>query len=98
MTPDARTARLEQSRALWNRGHLDLRSVETLAQILDEGEVADWRALDALAREDPELRQRILKALHVAPVAMAHFWLAAMARLGEDVDFDAELPRWADGV
>ena len=34
---------LAHSRALWNRTHLDLRSDEILAQILDRGSMDDWR-------------------------------------------------------
>lgn len=98
MSADPRITRLERSAALWNRATPDLRSVETVAQILDQGDLADWRALDDLAREDAALRRRILQALRVAPIGMAHFWLAAMARRGEPVDFDAPLPAWDEGV
>lgn len=49
---------LARSRALWNRSHLDLRSDEILAQILDRGTLEDWRALYELARTDPALRTR----------------------------------------
>jgi len=34
---------LTHSPALWNRSHLDLRSDEILAQILDRGSMDDWR-------------------------------------------------------
>ena len=50
------SSRLESSPALWNRAYLDLRSEETIAQILDRGELADWRELYRLAREDTALR------------------------------------------
>ena len=46
-------------RALWNRATFDLRSDEVLAQILDRGELADWRALYRLAHADAQLRARI---------------------------------------
>ena len=39
---------LARSRALWNRSALDLDSDEVLAQILDYGSLADWRALYVL--------------------------------------------------
>jgi hypothetical protein len=83
---------LARSRALWNRSHLDLRSDEVLAQILDRGSLADWRELYALAREDPALRTRILRTIERVPLPLPRFWQAAMARLGEEVDFDRALP------
>jgi len=83
---------LERSRALWNRTHLDLRSDEIVAQILDRGDMDDWRALYRLARDDADLRRRMLKIVLTVPIALPHFWLAALASLGEPVDFDAPLP------
>jgi hypothetical protein len=90
------TAALERSRALWNRTHLDLRSDETLAQILDRGELQAWRELYAMAREDADLRKRILSVVRSVPLPLPHFWLAAMAGLGEQVDFDAPLPAYVN--
>lgn len=84
---------LETSRALWNRSRLDLGSDEVLAQILDRGEMPAWRELYALARGDAQLRRRIVDVVNRVPLALPHFWLAAMASLGETVDFDRELPR-----
>jgi len=84
--------RLEQSRALWNRSRLDLRSDEVLAQILDRGEPESWRELYAMARVDVALRRRIERIVRTVPVALPRFWLAALASLGESVDFDAEVP------
>jgi hypothetical protein len=83
---------LRQSRALWNRTHLDLRSDEVLAQILDRGEMKAWRALFQLAKEDPALRSRIAHLARTVPLPLARFWLAALKSLGEDVDLAATLP------
>jgi len=90
------TVALGSSRALWNRDYLDLRSDEVLAQILDRGELAAWRELVALAESDPALRARMRRVVFTVPLAYAHFWLAALANLGEDVSLDAALPRDAD--
>ena len=79
-------------RALWNRDALDLRSDEILAQILDRGELADWRELYRLARADAQLRARIGRLAVIVPLPLPHFWLAALASLGETVDFDAPVP------
>ena len=78
-------------RALWNRDTLDLRSDEILAQILDRGELTDWRALYRLAHDDAQLRARIHRILRAVPVPLPHFWLAALASLGETVDFYASV-------
>jgi hypothetical protein len=83
---------LERSRALWNRTHLDLRSDEILAQIMDRGEVETWRELYRLARGDPGLRRRMHRVILRAPIALGRFWLSALASLGEPVDLGAELP------
>ena len=77
------------SRALWNRSTLDLRSDEVLAQILDRGDMAEWRWLYGQARGDARLRQRIRTIVSTVPVPLPHFWLAALASLGEDVDLGA---------
>ena len=83
---------LRRSRALWNRTHLDLRSDELLAQILDRGEMQAWRALFQLAKEEPALRYRIAHLVQTVPLPLAHFWLAALKSLGEDVDLAAGVP------
>lgn len=85
---------LERSRALWNRNGLDLHSDEVLAQILDRGDLEDWRALYALAAADTDgaLRHRIRHVVETVPIYLPHFWLAALAALGEPVDFDRPLP------
>lgn len=86
------TSTLEQSAALWNRRGLDLRSVETLAQILDRGSLDDWRALYALVLSDTDLRKRVRRVVETVPIYLPHFWLAALAAAGEPVDFDYPLP------
>jgi hypothetical protein len=89
---------LEQSRALWNRSVLDLRSEEIIAQILDRGELAAWRELYRLAREDLELRRRIHRVITRVPLPYPRLWLAALATLGEPVDLGCELPREDPGI
>ena len=86
------------SRALWNRATLDLRSDEVLAQILDRGELADWRALYRLAHVDTQLRARIRRLVGTVPLPLPHFWLAALASLGDPVDFDAPVPDYYDAT
>ena len=84
-------------RALWNRRAFDLRSDEILAQILDRGDAADWRALFALASDDAELRRRIHRLVLRVPLPMPRLWLAALAALGEEVDLGAEVPPYEAG-
>lgn len=92
MTRHEAFERLRRSRALWNRSHLDLESDEQLAQLLDRGEMDAWRALHALAAEDPRLRGRIAHLVLTIPTPLPHFWLAALRSLGEDVDVAAPVP------
>jgi hypothetical protein len=61
-----------------------------VAQILDRGDLADWRELYRLARGDVQLRARPHRLVLTLP--LPHFWLAALANLGETVDFDAPVP------
>jgi len=89
---------LEHSRALWNRERLDLRSDETLAQLLDRGEMSAWRELYRLARADHDLRQRILHIIRSVPLPFSHFWLAALKSLGEDVDVGEKTPEYPGDV
>jgi len=89
---------LEGSRALWNRSRLELRSDEQLAQIVDRGSMDDWRALYAVAKGDPALRGRIARLLVRVPLPLPHFWQAALANLGEPVDFDTPLPEYESEV
>ncbi|MBI3182424.1 MAG: hypothetical protein HYZ28_09795 [Myxococcales bacterium] len=88
--------RLSQSKALWNRSRLELRSDELLAQLLDRGGIEDWRELYALCRNDSALRQRIGRIVLTVPLPMPRLWLAALAALGEDVDLSVPLPSYAD--
>ena len=85
-------------RALWNRGTFDLRSDEVLAQVLDRGELADWRELYRLAHADAQLRARIRRLVGTVPLPLPHFWLAALASLGDPVDFDASVPDYYDAT
>jgi len=89
---------LEASRALWNRSRLDLRSDEQLAQILDRGSMDDWRALYAAAKSDPALRGRMARLIVRVPLPLPRFWQAALANLGEPVDFDTPLPEYESEV
>jgi hypothetical protein len=84
------------SRALWNRSAADLESDEVLAQLLDRGEMAAWRALYRMARADPRLRARIKRIVLTVPLPLPHFWLAVLASLGEPVDLGAEVPDYFD--
>ncbi len=87
------TTALSRSRALWNRRGLDLASDEVLAQLLDRGEIEAYRELFAIAQRDASLRQRIVRIIRRVPLPYPHFWLAALASLGEPVDVGERLPR-----
>ena len=84
--------KLESSRALWNRKGFDPSSDEALAQILDRGEVEAWRELYRLASHDETVRRRIHRLVLTVPVALPHFWLAALNALGKPVDMAAPVP------
>ena len=71
---------------------LVLESDEMIAQILDRGEMAAWRDLYWMAQSDGQLRARIHRVVLNVPVALPHFWLAALASLGEAVDMGARVP------
>ena len=88
-----RTSALERTVIGWNRSRLDLRSDEVLAQILDRGDLAAWKELYALAAEDVTLRRRILAVIRQVPLPYPAFWLAALASLGEKIDWSAAGPR-----
>jgi hypothetical protein len=83
---------LERSRALWSRSGLDLASDEVIAQLLDRGDVDDWRALYGLAARDSGLRARIHRVVMTVPLPLPRFWLAALVALGEPVDLAAPIP------
>jgi hypothetical protein len=87
------TRALERAVVGWNRSRLDLTSDEVLAQILDRGDIEAWRELYALASTDADLRRRILGVVRRVPLPYPAFWLAALAGLGEAVDWSMSLPR-----
>lgn len=86
------TEALERLVVAWNRSGFDLQSDEMLAQVLDRGDLATWRELFALARHDRVLRQRILSVVRRVPLPYAGFWLAALAHLGESIDWTQPRP------
>jgi hypothetical protein len=88
----------ERSPALWNRSTADLESDEVVAQILDRGDMAAWRALYAEAKSDPRLRARIKALVLTVPLPLPRFWLAALASLGEAVDPGAEVPDYYENT
>lgn len=88
---------LSTSRALWNRSQLDLDSDEVLAQVLDRGDIADWRALYRQAKVDPACRGRIAGIVLRVPLPLPRFWLAALRHLGEEVSLDAVVPPYDAG-
>jgi hypothetical protein len=92
------TDSLARSRALWNRDAFVLESDEVLAQILDRGELAAWRELYRMAGIDAHLRARIRRIVLTVPVALPHFWLAALASLGEAVDVSARVPDYYEAT
>ena len=87
---------IETARALWNRTAADLGSDEVLAQLLDRGDLTAWRALYRMARNDAHLRARMKRIVLTVPLPLPHFWLAALASLGEPVDIGAEVPDYFD--
>jgi hypothetical protein len=89
---------LARSRALWNRGALDLQSDEVLAQILDRGEMDAWRELYRVARTDEHLRARIHRLVLTVPLGLPHFWLSALASLCEAIDMGARVPAYYEGT
>jgi hypothetical protein len=90
------------SQALWNRDRLVLESDEVLAQILDRGDLADWRELYRLAArpgaEGAELRHRIVHICRTVPLSFPHLFLAAMGALGEELDPYPEVPAPQDDI
>lgn len=76
----------------WNRSRLDLASDEMVAQILDRGDLTAWRELYERAAADPGLRRRMLDVVRRVPLPYPAFWLAALATLGETIDWEAPLP------
>jgi len=92
------TSAMERLVTGWNRSRLDLASDEVLAQILDRGDLDAWQELYRLATGDPVLRARILDVVREVPLPFPSFWLAALASLGETIDWETELPRDRGGA
>lgn len=86
------TRAIERTVLGWNRSRLELESDEVLAQILDRGDLEAWRELYSLAARDRRLRKRILGVVSRVPLPFPWFWRAAMASLGEPVDWSAPVP------
>lgn len=86
------TRALERTVVGWNRSRMDLASDEILAQVLDRGDLAAWRELYHLAAGDERLRGRILSVVHRVPLPYPAFWRAALASLGEPIDWTIPLP------
>ena len=84
---------LERVVVSWNRSRLDLASDEVLAQVLDRGDIEAWRELYQLATTDVTLRRRILGVVRHVALPYPGFWLAALASLGEPIDWTAPVPR-----
>lgn len=87
------TRALERTVVRWNRSRLDLRSDEVLAQILERGDLPAWKELFVLAASDVTLRRRILGVVRRVPLPYPAFWLAALASLGERIDWTIPFPR-----
>jgi hypothetical protein len=56
--------------------------------------MAAWRAIYRMARTDARLRARIKHVVRTVP--LPRFWLAALASLGEAVDWSAPLSDYFD--
>ena len=89
---------LKTSRALWNRSGLTLESDEVLAQLLDRGQMTEWRALYRMAKTDARLRSRIKRIVLTVPLPLPHFWLAALASAGEPVDWNVPVPDYFEST
>jgi hypothetical protein len=86
------TPAIDRMVVAWNRDRVDLASDEILAQVLDRGDLAAWRELYRLAANDAGLRRRILVVVNRVPLPYPGFWKAALASLGESVDWSIPLP------
>jgi hypothetical protein len=86
------TSALERTVRAWNRSRFDPGSDEMLAQVLDRGDRAAWRELYQLAAADPSLRRRIASVIARVPIGYPAFWRAALASLGEPIDWNERLP------
>lgn len=83
---------MERTVVGWNRSGMDLASDEILAQVLDRGDLDSWRELYRLAAGDDHLRRRIVGVIHRVPLPYPGFWRAALASLGEPIDWTVPLP------
>jgi hypothetical protein len=89
---------LQSSRALWNRMSGNIESDEVLAQLLDRGEMPVWREIYRLASTDEGLRARIHRIVLTVPLSFPHFWLGALASLGEPIDWNTTIPDYFDST
>jgi hypothetical protein len=89
---------VDHSRGLWNRSHADLESDEILAQILDRGALAEWREIYARAAHDRRFRERVLAIVTRVALPYPAFWLAALANLGEPIDWTVVPPSDEQGT
>ena len=90
--PAMTTRAFDRTVLAWNRDRVDLASDEILAQILDQGDLAAWRDLYRLAASDTALRHRLYLVVQRVPLPYPGFWKAALAGLGEPVDWTIPLP------
>lgn len=65
---------------------------------MDRGEMAAWREIYRLASTDEHIRARIKRIVSTVPLPMPHFWLAALASLGDPVDWDAPIPDYFEST
>ena len=83
-------------RGLWNRTAFSWDSDECIAQVMDRGTPHDWRILGRAAQTDAELRRRMRDIISRVPLPLPHFWLALLASQGEQINWDAPLPDYAE--
>src|SRR2546425_4968537 len=76
------TNRIDRSRALWNRQDANLESDETLAQLLDRGEMTVWREVFPVGPTRVQLWRRFEGIVFKVPLKMAPLLLAAPPRPG----------------
>jgi len=86
------TPAIDRTVVAWNRDRVDLASDEILAQVLDRGDLSAWRELYRLAARDADLRHRLLGVVNRVPLPYPGFWRAALASLGESIDWTIPLP------
>ena len=84
------------ARGLWNRQAFSWDSDECIAQVMDRGTPDDWRVLGRAAKAEPALRRRMLRIVERVPLPLPRFWLAVLAACGEVVDWEVEVPSYAE--